>query len=115
MFGSFWGLNAAEINSAVKCGWVAVDGRLGHSAVVETTVPESASQVLISATYQPYGIGQGTASVHLNATRQVLILPALGDRIAELVNNRASPRKRGIDMFTTVAPCGPVLHVVAHV
>lgn len=91
------------------------DGRLGHSAVVETTVPESASQVLISATYQPYGIGQGTASVRLNATRQVLILPALGDRIAELVNKRASPRKRGIDMFTTVAPCGPVLHVVAHV
>lgn len=49
MFGSFWGPNAAEINSAVKCGWVAVDRRLGHSAGVETIVPESAIQVLISA------------------------------------------------------------------
>lgn len=40
----------AEINSVVKCGWVAEDRRLGHSAVIETTVPESASQVLTSAT-----------------------------------------------------------------
>lgn len=69
----------AEINSVVKCGWVAVDMRLGHSAVIETTVPESASQVLTSATYQPYGTGQGTASVRLNAIRQVPILPALGE------------------------------------
>lgn len=38
MFGSFWGPSVAEINSVVKCGWVAVDRRLGHSAVIETTV-----------------------------------------------------------------------------
>lgn len=78
MFGSFWGPNVAGINSVEGWQWA---GGWDHSAVIKTTVPGCDSQVLVSATYQVCDIGRGTALVFSNVTRQVPILPALGDRI----------------------------------
>lgn len=106
VFGSLWGSRVAGIDSVVNRGRVEVGWNWDHSTVIKSIVPGSNSSS--NSSHLPTICD----SRHFPTCDKVLTVPALGDRIPELVNKRTALWESG-DTLTALVPCEHVLQELA--